>query len=142
MEKNANGTCCRPAIGMGIFAINEQGEILLGLRKGAHGEGTWSLPGGHLEWNESFFECASREVKEETDLDIEAIEHVGFTNDVFDKEGLHYVTLFVKTTKWSGTPRVMEPDKCEEWKWVRWEDFPENLFLPIKNLKKQIKELN
>jgi 8-oxo-dGTP diphosphatase len=141
MEKNAKGIHRRPAVGMGIFVLNADGGILLGLRKNAHGDGQWSLPGGHMEWEESLFECAAREVKEETDLEIEGITKVDFTNDVFEDNGLHYITLFVKATKWKGEPKVMEPDKCEEWEWVHWEDFPENIFLPIKNLRKQLKHL-
>ncbi|MFH1749790.1 MAG: hypothetical protein ABH837_02775, partial [bacterium] len=37
----------------------------------------------------------------------------------------------------SGRVRVMEPKKCEKWKWFEWNNLPKNLFLPIKNLLKQ-----
>lgn len=33
--------------------------------------GTWALPGGHLEIGESVQETAVREIKEETDLDLD-----------------------------------------------------------------------
>lgn len=35
--------------------------------------GVWMAPGGHREFNEGLFECARREVKEETGLDIKNI---------------------------------------------------------------------
>lgn len=35
-------------------------EVLLGLRKSVHGEGTWALPGGWLEEGEQFEECGLR----------------------------------------------------------------------------------
>lgn len=54
-------------------------------------------PGGHLEYGESFAECAKREVLEETGLEVGNVEFLVATNDVFG-EGKHYVTVFVKCT--------------------------------------------
>ena len=54
----------RPKVGFGVFVMKE-GKFLIGKRKNAHGEGSWSLPGGHLEFKESWEECAVREVLEE-----------------------------------------------------------------------------
>jgi len=34
----------RPKIGVGVMIINKEGKILLGKRKNAHGDGTWSFP--------------------------------------------------------------------------------------------------
>lgn len=59
--------------------------------------GALQLPGGHLEVGESPEECAAREVEEETGLTIitDDIRFLTATNDVFEAEGKHYVTLFV-----------------------------------------------
>jgi 8-oxo-dGTP diphosphatase len=54
-------------------------------------------PGGHLEYGESFAECAKREVLEETGLEVGNIKFLVATNDVFG-EGKHYVTIFVTCT--------------------------------------------
>lgn len=35
-----------------------------------------------------------------------------------------------------GEPEIKEPEKCEEWKWVKWNNMPRPLFLPIENLLK------
>lgn len=57
--------------------------------------GTWQLPGGHLDYGESILVCAERETLEETGLKIKGIKVVAVTNDIFEKEGKHYITLFV-----------------------------------------------
>lgn len=47
-----------------------QGHILLIQRKHAPGKNTWALPGGFKNANESFLDCAVRELVEETNLRI------------------------------------------------------------------------
>ena len=117
--------------------IVQDGKVLMGLRKGAHGTGTWSFPGGHLEYGETPEICAVRETLEETGMRVEAIGSIGFTNDIFEEEGKQYVTLFIRARIVSGEPRVMEPEKCERWEWFLWDEMPENIFLPIRHLKER-----
>ena len=126
----------RPWVGVGVIVIKGN-KVLLGKRKNAHGEGSWCFPGGHLEFNESVEECAVREVREETGIEIKNLRLGPFTNDVFKKERKHYVTLFVIAEYASGKAKVMEPEKCEKWAWFEWNRLPEPLFLPIQNLLKQ-----
>lgn len=126
----------RPKIGVGIIVIKDK-KVLLGKRKSAHGEGSWCFPGGHLEFNEEIEGCAIREVLEETGLNIKNIKLTTFTNDVFEKEKKHYVTLFVIAEYYSGELKIMEPEKCEKWQWFDWNKLPKPLFLPIKNLLRQ-----
>lgn len=126
----------RPKVGVGVFIIKD-GKILFGKRKNAHGDGTWSLPGGHLEFNEEVEDCAVREVQEETGILIKNIRKATFTNDIFIKEGKHYVTVFLISDFDSGEVKIMEPDKCEKWEWFEWNKLPQPVFLPIQNLLKQ-----
>jgi 8-oxo-dGTP diphosphatase len=126
-----------PLVRVGVAAVVIKGmSALLGLRKGAHGANTWSFPGGHLEFGESFEAAASRELLEEADvtIDPERFYLLGLTNDHFEGEGKHYVTVFL-VTEWKdddGEPRILEPHKCVEWRWFH--ELPESLFLPVQNL--------
>lgn len=124
----------RPKVGVSVLLLREDGKILFGLRKNAHGAGTWGLPGGHLEFNESFEECAAREVFEETGIELLNICTYSFTNDIFEDENKHYVTIFMVSTKFVGEAQLLEPDYCQCWQWFTREELPENLFLPLKNL--------
>src|SRR5579864_1389729 len=54
----------RPLVGVGVLVWRD-GSVLLGLRRGAHGAGTWSPPGGHLEFGEEPVDCLQREALEE-----------------------------------------------------------------------------
>ncbi|MFA5303417.1 MAG: NUDIX hydrolase [Candidatus Nanoarchaeia archaeon] len=126
----------RPKVGVGVVVIKE-GEVLLGKRKNAHGEGSWSFPGGHLELNEEIEECAKREVMEETGMLIKNLRRGSYTNDIFREENKHYVTLIIISDYDSGEVKVMEPDKCEKWEWFSWNNLPQPLFLPVSNLLKQ-----
>lgn len=122
-----------PRIGVGVIIL-QQTKILLGQRIGAHGAHTWSFPGGHLEFNESWEDCAIREVREETGLDITDVHFAAVTNDRFLNENRHYVTIFMITNQCHGQVAVMEPDKCLGWDWFSWDALPEPLFLPIQHL--------
>ena len=126
----------RPKVGVGVIIVRDK-KVLLGKRKNAHGAGTWNFPGGHLEWGETIEECARREVKEETGLDITNIKTGPYTNDISEGENNHYITLFAIADSGHGNPKLMESEKCEGGEWFEWDKLPSPLFLPIQNLLKQ-----
>ncbi|OGZ01443.1 MAG: hypothetical protein A2946_01060 [Candidatus Liptonbacteria bacterium RIFCSPLOWO2_01_FULL_53_13] len=118
----------RPKGAIGVYLINQKGELLLLLRTSPHGNGTWSPPGGHMEYGETFSDTAKRETKEESGVEVGDIEIMGVTSDVYPEEEKHYVTVHVKALTYSGEPRIAEPNKCKEMKWFNLGNLPENLF--------------
>ncbi|KAI1094006.1 NUDIX hydrolase domain-like protein [Rostrohypoxylon terebratum] len=147
-------------VGVAALICNAEGKLVLGKRKGSHGAGTWQFPGGHLEMGESFFACAERETLEETGLKVTAEKVLTVTNDIFDPKTKHYVTMFVlcRRVNENDQPETMEPEKCEGWHWVDWDQIrqwcehhddevsPEwaqnKCFLPIRDLAKQNLQMN
>lgn len=126
----------KPRVGVGVFILKNN-KILLGLRKGSHGEGTWAPPGGHLEFGESLEYCAQREVLEETGLVIKNIRKLTFTNDIFEAEQKHYITCFLVADYAEGELVNLEPEKCEKWDWFEWDSLPRPLFPTVKSLLKE-----
>ena len=130
----ASGDGIAPQVGIGVIVLRN-GLVLLGQRLGAHGDGTWALPGGHLDFGEAVEHCAVREVLEETGLEVQVVARGPYTSNMFSREGKHYVTLFVVAHAPSGVPAVREPSKCAGWHWFRWSDFPDPLFPPLMTLR-------
>jgi 8-oxo-dGTP diphosphatase len=44
------------------------------------------------------------------------------------------LTVFVVARGVTGTPRNLEPSKCEGWAWFGWESLPQPLFQPLRTL--------
>ena len=128
-----------PRVGVAVIVRNEKNEVLLGHRKSDLGKDTWGLPGGKLDFGEDLKDCAVRELLEETNLNADKnnLKLAGVTNAVFD-EDTHYITVIYEVEKYMRNDelnflKIVEPDKCEEWKFFAFCDFPKNLFLPLKN---------
>jgi len=116
----------KPKVGVGIL-IFKNGKILLGKRKGSHGEGEYAFPGGHLEYMESFEDCAKREIAEECGIEVENI-RFEFLANLVKYAPKHYVHIGLMADWKSGEPKVLEPDKCESWAWYNIDNLPEPIF--------------
>ena len=62
-----------PLIGVGATTLvfNNKNELLLNLRSDTN---NWGIPGGSKELNETLEECAIRELKEETNINVNDLE--------------------------------------------------------------------
>ena len=125
-----------PRIGVGVIVMRN-GKVLMHLRKSPHGNGTWSFPGGHLEYGETPEQCALREVAEECGVTISNLRRGPYTNDVHESEGKHYITLYILSDWVHDEAQVLEPEKGERWEWYDWDAMPEPVFLPIRHLREQ-----
>jgi len=122
-------------IGVGVGIIIRKGsQVLLLRRRHVHGEGSWSTPGGHLDYQETPEECAVREAKEETGLDIQNPAFVAVTNDVFSVEDKHYITLWMAADYMTGEPVLAAPYESDAIGWFTWDNLPQPLFLPLQHL--------
>jgi 8-oxo-dGTP diphosphatase len=136
----------RPNVGIGIFIIRGP-KFLMIKRSGAHGSGTWSVPGGWMEYGETFEQTAAREALEEVGVKIGNVKAAGVTNNIFKEENMHSITVWVTSELKSGEPKIMEPEKLTAIEWQDFDSLPSPLFLPweellkaefLKNIKNQL----
>ena len=125
-----------PYVGVAILVIKNN-KVLLGERLSHPGANTWQTPGGSLEYRETPFECAKRELFEEAGLIAQEISMGPWSNDIFEKEKKHFVTLFMIVTKFKGEPKILEPEKCRVWKFFDFDNLPKPLFLSLYNVLKR-----
>ncbi|MCD7472622.1 hypothetical protein HAX54_013903 [Datura stramonium] len=84
---------------------------------------------------ESFEECATREVKEETGLEIDETEYLTVTNNIIS-EKVHTVCIFIRAVPADPNqkPQTLEPEKCSGWDWYEWNNLPKPLFRPLEDM--------
>lgn len=118
-------------VGTAAMIFNDRGQLLILKRAGAHRAGYWCLPGGWLDRTDTSTEQAiTREAEEEVDLYLgEATKYLWTTEDHPEIE-CRTVTLYhiARAGTWTGTPKIMEPNKCSELRWVYRDELPDPFF--------------
>ena len=103
-------------------------EVLLQLRRGTgYMDEHWAAAAaGHVEAGESVYDAARREALEElgvAEVALEpwcAMQRTGATGLPVDER----VDYFFTSTSWSGTPRVMEPERSADLRWFGLDALP------------------
>ncbi|MEY4731762.1 MAG: hypothetical protein RL681_708 [Candidatus Parcubacteria bacterium] len=113
-------------VGVGVMILKD-GNVLFSKRRGSHGDGEYAFPGGHLEYMESFAECAKRETKEEAGIEIANIRFLCLGN-IKKWTPKHYVHIGLLADWKDGDPAVLEPTKTENWGWYPIDNLPSPLF--------------
>jgi len=132
VERNAQGTERRPAVGMGVLVLRGN-CVLLGRRLGAHGAGYYAAPGGHVEWGETLADTARREVREECGLEVENIRLLSVGTYIWGDDR-HFVDVDVVCEAPHGEPQNLEPQRCEGWAWYKLDELPGPLFIVTENM--------
>lgn len=122
----------RPKVGLGVYILNSQNQLLLLFEKRKDGSITWAPPGGHLEFGEEFLDCVKREAKEEVNLDVVEAQ-LWQVNNSITKPNWHYVNLDFLVSEYKGEPKIMEPNKCEKMGWYDLNNLPGPLLASVEN---------
>lgn len=120
-----------------LFLVDEINNKLLLARRCNTGyeDGKYSLIAGHVDENETIREAMIREAKEEAGIEIQLADievcqvmHRKREQQIYSDR----IDFFIKVTKWTGTPKIMELDKCDDIKWFDMNNLPENTIPYIK----------
>lgn len=115
-------------VGCGAMIFNDEGKVFLVKRgKGARNEaGKWDFPGGGVKFGEKCEDAVKRELKEEHNISIEVIELLEVVNHIILKEKQHWVSPSYIAKLIFGEAKIMEPEKCDEIKWVNLSEINSN----------------
>ncbi|MGB8739468.1 MAG: NUDIX hydrolase [Xanthobacteraceae bacterium] len=101
-------------------AIFRDGKVLIVRRGRAPAKGIYTLPGGGVELGETLEQAVIREVREETSLDIEPVELVGFrqaiARDAAGRVERHFVILPFAARYISGEVSLNEELSEADWR--------------------------
>jgi 8-oxo-dGTP pyrophosphatase MutT (NUDIX family) len=117
----------------GAAAAPGASEVLLQLRQNTgYRDGYWACAAaGHVEEGECVVEAAVREVAEELGVTVDPADLRPLTVLHRGEPGgpavEQRVDFFFETTRWDGTPRIMEPEKTADLAWVPLADPPGSL---------------
>ena len=90
----------------------------------------WGIPGGKIKWGEASVDALSRELKEETNLEVADIHFVLVQDCIHSKEfyrDAHFILLNY-TCRCAGVPVVTLNDEAREFRWLT---LAEALALPL-----------
>ncbi len=118
--------------------ILKRNRVLLGQRhrdprkasSALHGEGTWTMPGGKLDFGEKISDGAYREVLEETGIKINLAKLKLISVDDNIVTDAHFLTIGFLCRDYRGTPRVREPEEITRWRWFPLNRLPRPLYFP------------
>ena len=119
-------------VGCGAFILNNDGQLLLHQRNKAPEKGYWSIPGGKLEWMETFENAIKREVKEECGVDVKVEKLLGICDHIVKEDNQHWVAPSFLCKIIDGEPKIMEPKNHLDMKWFDLNDLPENVTITTK----------
>lgn len=127
----------KPKVGVGIMILKDN-KVLLGKRNDdakkassdLHGEGTWTMPGGKLDFHETLKDGAQRELFEEIGVKInpEKLKVLSVSDEIVPDN--HYVTIGFLCDDFEDEPKIMEPEEITEWRWFDLDKLPEKVFPP------------
>jgi len=94
--------------------------------------GWWAKPGGKIEYGETAIKMVKREIKEETNINIEVWGQLPHTDHIIKKEGQHWVAInFIANYK-KGALKNKETHKYEEIRWFSLNKLPKKIEQTIK----------
>jgi phosphoglycolate phosphatase-like HAD superfamily hydrolase/ADP-ribose pyrophosphatase YjhB (NUDIX family) len=120
LESPARARSAFPIPTVGALIFDDSGRLLL--FKTAKWSGLWGIPGGKIEWGEDSETALRREIREETGLEIDAIEFVMVQDSIASTEfyrEAHFILLNYTCRALPGQPVTLN-EEAQDHAWVDW----------------------
>ena len=131
-------------VGAGAIIFNDEGKVFIAKRgkKARNERGKWDFPGGSVEFGETCEDAVKRELMEEFGIEIKIIKLLEVVDHILPEEKQHWVSPSYIAKLVKGFPKIMEPEKCDEIKWVEISEInPEELSISSRsNFNKYVEE--
>lgn len=111
-----------------LFLIKDNTVLLARRFQTGFEDGNYSVPAGHVEYDETALQAILREGKEEVGV-ICSPQHTQFAHVMCRKrsgEEAQRVDFFFSCTIWDGEVQNCEADKCDDLQWFALDSLPEN----------------
>lgn len=83
----------KPSITVDVVILNKNKEFILIKRKNSPYKNYWAIPGGFVEYGETVERAAIREMKEETNIDVDLENIIGVYSDPDRDPRGHTITV-------------------------------------------------
>ncbi len=112
-----------------VYLVRDREVLLQRRRNTGYMDGHWvAAAAGHIEAGESALAAVVREAKEELGVELKAaglspatlLQRTDGSNDPLQQR----VDWYFLASEWSGTPTVVEPEKCAALQWHDLDDLP------------------
>lgn len=121
-------------VGGGVLIFNKKKEILLKKRSATsrNEAGKWEKPGGEIDFGEKSIDAMKREVREETNIEIDIWGIFPHSDHIIKKDRQHWLALNFLASHKAGTAKNMEPKNCDELGWFSLKKLPKNIAQPTR----------
>lgn len=115
-----------------LFLMRDDEILLLRRYNTGYEDGNYSVIAGHIDAGEDFISAMIREASEEAGIIILREDMVPIQVMHRKQEFEERIDYFFISRKWQGELKNMEPNKCDELKWVNINKLPKNTISYIK----------
>lgn len=126
-------------VAVNLILIKDGKALLLRRFNTGWKDGEYGTVAGHVDGNETIAHAAVREAQEEAGIAIRELDlYVVHTQHRISTDA-EYIDFNIKADTWSGEPKNLEPDKCDDLSWHPIDQLPENTIPYIRLVFENIK---